>query len=163
MSNENERRSMDDVMASIRRIIRSERSAEPETTKESFASDAEVVDETAEVSPEANEPFSLTEDMRVEDSEAEAPKPEHDDAASIPPTPEVAEPEVPQATSVGEVTTAEPDMPQQNAVSLDESAIEDMIRRVLREELMGEIGQNISANVTRMIETEVTRRLTGPK
>lgn len=152
MSNENERRSMDDVMASIRRIIRSERAAEPETEKESFATDAEVVDEVANEPAEKAEPFSLTDDMRVEEEGSSQPETEPADTAPVP-----------GPGSGGEITTAEPEAPEQPAVSLDESAIEDMIRRVLREELMGEIGQNISANVTRMIETEVTRRLTGPK
>lgn len=49
--------------------------------------------------------------------------------------------------------------PAQPPVMLDESAIEAMVKRVLTEALMGEIGQNISANVTRLVEDEVARQL----
>jgi hypothetical protein len=36
---------------------------------------------------------------------------------------------------------------------------EDEIRRVMRDELMGETGQNISRNVKKLIEAEVARLL----
>ncbi|MEM1277807.1 MAG: hypothetical protein AAGH74_14885 [Pseudomonadota bacterium] len=54
---------------------------------------------------------------------------------------------------------AEPPAEPVNALALDEAALEAMIKRVINEELMGEIGQNISANVQRLIEAEVARRL----
>lgn len=51
------------------------------------------------------------------------------------------------------------------AVIMDESALEDMIRRVIRTELVeGELGRNISANVRRLIEDEIARAmLSRPK
>ncbi|MEM6677330.1 MAG: hypothetical protein AAF675_05615 [Pseudomonadota bacterium] len=51
---------------------------------------------------------------------------------------------------------------QGRAVIMDESALEDMIRRVIRSELMeGDLGRNISANVQRMIEDEIARKMLG--
>ncbi|MEM7236537.1 MAG: hypothetical protein AAF501_01750 [Pseudomonadota bacterium] len=226
MSGDGERRSMDDVMASIRRIIRSEKSAEPEPTRPTLQSDVPV---PAPPEPEAEEEvFSLTTDMmeEVEDAvEADVepdvddgpadfdpatlrnlagvptaekavempplradPEPEPEPVASVEavepdaldpePEPEAGpevepEPEIeagPDAQTVpvvplaqGDVVTEPAEDAEPEAVMLDEAALESMVRRILREELMGEIGQNISANVTRMIETEVSRRLTGPK
>ncbi|MEM6357687.1 MAG: hypothetical protein AAF844_18670 [Pseudomonadota bacterium] len=49
---------------------------------------------------------------------------------------------------------------QGGAVIMDESALEDMIRRVIRAELVeGELGRNISANVRRLIEDEIARAM----
>ncbi|MEL6769182.1 MAG: hypothetical protein AAFP17_18535 [Pseudomonadota bacterium] len=46
------------------------------------------------------------------------------------------------------------------AVIMDESALEDMIRRVIRAELVeGDLGRNISANVRRLIEDEIARAM----
>lgn len=48
----------------------------------------------------------------------------------------------------------------ERALMIDEGALEDMIRRVVRAELVeGEIGRNISENVRRLIEAEVARAL----
>ncbi|MBY8975831.1 hypothetical protein KHP62_08440 [Rhodobacteraceae bacterium NNCM2] len=174
---------MDDVMASIRRIIRSEKTSDSDTSRTASASDAEIVED--DPAAEAQEPFSLTPDMRVDQSgdavksadeavrefpqaaeaqaAAEAAQEAEEEQADAPDATQEAEVTPPPAP-VSMVTDDEPkEEPAEQSVMLDEAAIESMIRRVLREELMGEIGQNISANVTRMIETEVTRRLTGPK
>ncbi|MEM7669284.1 MAG: hypothetical protein AAF317_09055, partial [Pseudomonadota bacterium] len=194
MSSDGERRSMDDVMASIRRIIRSEKSAEPEPTRPTLQSDAPA---PATPEPEAEEEvFSLTTDMmeEVEDAVEADVEPDVDDGpadfdpatlrnlAGVPtaekavempplradpePEPEPVasveavepdaldpepEPEVeagPDAQAVPVVPLAQGDVvtepvPEANpeAVMLDEAALESMVRRILREELMGEIGQ----------------------
>ncbi len=57
-----------------------------------------------------------------------------------------------------EESTGEPLMP---APSLDQASLEEMIRNVVRDELMnGDIGQNISENVVRLIQEEVRQALT---
>lgn len=211
MSNDGERRSMDDVMASIRRIIRSEKSAEPEAppARPYSAPEPAPVSETEddvlpltaemmeEVTPDVPESLAESIQMSVE------PEPELGTEPQVEPEPEVQsrpinpelsggmselrrslrveepvediepEPEAgpaieqtpePEASAAqGDVMPEAMDGPSSDGVMLDEAALESMVRRILREELMGEIGQNISSNVTRMIETEVARRLTGPK
>ncbi|MEO0425947.1 MAG: hypothetical protein AAF160_00765 [Pseudomonadota bacterium] len=64
------------------------------------------------------------------------------------------------ATVQAETAPAMAAQGQGGAVIMDESALEDMIRRVIRAELVeGELGRNISANVRRLIEDEIARAM----
>lgn len=47
----------------------------------------------------------------------------------------------------------------EDAVVIDEAALEDMVRRIVRDELMGEMGLRMSKNVTRLIQDEVARQM----
>lgn len=176
MSNETERRSMDDVLASIRRIIRSDKGPGADISAPKPPSAAPEPAPSSE--PADNAPLALTPDMMVSTSaDSDQKKPETDNAplpfTSAAPTSDVspssgqvmaqpvpADPEktVVPAPVAPESTAPVVAAPQASApLVLDEAAIEGMVRRVLHEELMGQIGQNISANVQRMIEAEVAK------
>ena len=198
MSNETERRSMDDVLASIRRIIRSDKSvseaanssetapgddpvkrrlARSDTVQTAPAGDAQAAVSTgareagtmqpgskssatgpgtarpAAANPAAQDaPLSLTPDMMV----SAPPLPQQTIAQSAPPPAQQPEATAPAPAVVEQKPAPAP-------LVLDEAAIEGMVRRVLHEELMGQVGQNISANVQRMIEMEVAKLLPKPK
>lgn len=170
MSDQSERRSMEDVLASIRRIIRAEKAPEPTPdppvkltpgpSEEAAAKSAPAPEPqpAAEAAPEPQgdaEPLALTPEMMVRAEPAENPLFEE-----VEPEPEPVE-DAPAAALPAEVDADAEG--KRSPMVMDEAVVEAMIRRVLHEELMGEIGQNISANVQRLIETEVTRRLPPPK
>lgn len=166
-ANDSERRSMDDVLASIRRIIRAEKeqptgSAMPGAQS---AMTAEPVPEPAQATSEP-EPMPLTFDMVVEEETDNSPAP----AENAEPTPVPEEPaaDLPEAAeepaleeplALDEATIIATSEEPQPAPALDEAAIEEIVKRVLHEALMGEIGQNISANVKQLVETEVAKQL----
>ena len=150
MSDSETRKSMDDVLASIRKIVRAERDPD--------ADDAVVADRSA--SGQGDSPLELTPAMMSEAEEAaaaagsaaefvHAPEPLNDNVFAPPPPAAVP--------------------------ALDEDQIRDLVREVLREELeagngaemvreiikaeltTGEIGGNISRNVLRLIRSEVAK------
>ncbi|GMG83608.1 hypothetical protein LNKW23_28210 [Paralimibaculum aggregatum] len=200
------RKSMDDVLSSIRRIIGSEKKegyddmpdrdpAEDSGPMTLGAPISEGRPQAAAPESPAGEPdpLSLTPNMRVDFTKL-AERDERTRIGGPAPQPEampgaaeaVPAEDAPEPYSLGEDDDDE-------AVVIDEAALEDMIRRivreelevlreteeaaradaeaaaaserqeemrsVVREELMGETGKNISRNVQKLIQAEVTRLL----
>ncbi len=164
MSDTENRKSMDDVLASIRRIVRAEK--DPETLQ-----DAQVIQETAmTMEPavaevvEESVPLELTPDMRMSPEEPE-------EATSSVDVVEPVEPVAPVAMD------APSEVPSEEAVEFDPDMIRDMVREVVMEQMAGadadklmrdvirneltagEIGANISKNVLRLIQSEVGKAL----
>lgn len=147
MSDTEPRKSMDDVLASIRRIVRAEKQPAPNDA-------TEIEDETiAESEREAGDsPLALTPDMRLSDAE-QAEMNKVDEAASFVSAPPMVEPI--------------PSMNDETIKSMIRDVIEEelssgrgaeLVRAVIRDELTtGEIGGNISRNVLRMIRAEVAK------
>ena len=146
---------MDDVLASIRRIVRSERQPDIE--------DAETA-EDAEIAGEGDSPLALTPEM-MSDEEDDAEESRTGGAVSF-----VSAPESP--ADDGHATAA----PAAAAVpGPSDAQIRQIVREVIREELTGgdaaglvreiikaelttgEIGANISRNVLRLIRSEVAK------
>ena len=161
---------MDDVLASIRRIVRSEK--EPEEAVEQPEAAPAPAEEPAPVEPaeaaadDADAPLALTPDMLM-DPASQADPVEHDAA------PEPAPEEAP--ASVGDMAAAAA-APVVEAVSGDsDGKLRSMIREVLQEQMSGaeasefvrsvirdelvngEIGNNISQNVMALIQSEVAK------
>ena len=146
---------MDDVLASIRKIVRAEK--DPESVQEAQT----VPSETSPVStgagmPEEAAPLELTPDMLMSDDGA-APSEEVSMEA-----PEVYEN---MQESAGDAMVVDPEvirrmvrevvMEQLNGPDAD-----SLIRGVIRQELTtGDVGANISKNVLRLIRTEVSNAL----
>lgn len=211
-SNGGNRKSMDDVLSSIRRIIGAEKKDGYDELPEPGGQGAEAplnlgapiaAGDPAKAAGGAaaaeGDPLSLTPNMRVDfsklgdrgdDADATriggpAPQPQ-----PMPLSPEQLggsrEPD--PVAPLAAVPDPEPSAPSypagdedDEAVLIDEAALEEMIRRIVREELdaqraaeadrqeemrqvvrdelMGETGQNISRNVQRMIQAEVSRML----
>ncbi|MEM7061286.1 MAG: hypothetical protein AAF557_27220 [Pseudomonadota bacterium] len=140
MSNDN-RKSMDDVLASIRRIVRAEKSPDDAETVEGLEDDGPMPQEVLPGSDEA--PLELTPDMQMGDSANAAA------AAVVPPrmdTPTMDDDQI--KALIREVVS-------------DEIANGDMngiVRNVIRDELTtGEIGGNISRNVLALIKSEIAK------
>ena len=142
MSNDN-RKSMDDVLASIRRIVRAEKSPEDADTVDDFDDGGPMPQEV--LAGDMDAPLELTPDMRMSDENAISPA-----DAVVPPR-------------------MEPDMDEEQIKSLirevvsEEIANGDMngiVRDVIRDELTaGEIGGNISRNVLALVQSEVSKAL----
>lgn len=151
MSETEERKSMDDVLASIRRIVRSEKEPEPVAAPDSM--------ERPMSAPEPSEgdaPLALTPEMLMGDAESA------ESAVADAVTDTVA-------AATADVAPAAP------APSLDPEQLRDMVRDVVREELAGdqasefvrsvirdelmngEIGSNISQNVMALIQSEIAK------
>ena len=162
---EDARKSMDDVLASIRRIVRAER----EGTDDGPV-DADVIPDS---DPDGDVPLALTPDMMSEAERA-------GDAAAAPPaaakkTGEPTDRTVDVARFVKAPEPPDDLVPAAAAPGLDEDQIRDLIREVVAEELKngaaeglvreiikaelttGEIGANISRNVLRLIRSEVAK------
>lgn len=129
-------RSMSEILSSIRRIVtdeeRSRREADEERRRRETESGGSV--------------FVLTDTMR---SAPEAPQVEPID------TSKTLELGAAQAVS-SEAQAAAVDFSEP---SLSEEDIEDIVRRIVREELQGPIGQQISRKVKRLIRNEVEAAL----
>ena len=151
MSDTENRKSMDDVLASIRKIVRAEK--DPEGVQDAQTTTQEPVAEPSYAPPaDDSAPLSLTPDMMMDGEAAPAV-----DAVS-----EVVE-------TVQETAGA--------AMAMDADSIRDMVREVVMEQLQGsdadelirgvirqelttgDIGANISKNVLRLIRTEVGNAL----
>ncbi|MEM1299539.1 MAG: hypothetical protein AAGH68_09695 [Pseudomonadota bacterium] len=151
MSDTDERKSMDDVLASIRRIVRSEKDPEPAVA----VPEAEERPVMGPAEGGEDVPLELTAEMRTDEApETTAASPVMDTAVGA---------------MAGAAAAAAP--------SLDMDQIKDMVRQVvmeqlsgeqggalvkniLREELMsGEIGSNMSQNVMALIQAEVGKAL----
>ena len=149
MSETEERKSMDDVLASIRRIVRSEKEPEPVAVP-----DAQERPVSAPDPVEEDAPLALTPEMMMGDAEVEE--------ASAAPAADVADTQTP-APAVAPAATVDPailrDMVRE--VVLEQLAGDqagDLVRNVIRDELMnGEIGANISQNVMALIQSEIAK------
>lgn len=156
MSDTEERKSMDDVLASIRRIVRAEK--DPEAAQDAVevqADAAEVVASTVGVAESA--PLALTPDMRVEDEMAPEAEMDAHEPAQTPVSAEVGEPEIAAAAPA-----LDPEMIREmvREVVMEQLAGDDadqLIRGVIRDELVtGDVGANISKNVMRLIQSEIS-------
>lgn len=210
------RRSMDDVLSSIRRIIGAEKrddgdEYEFDESKYDIPPVGDDPDEPLDLGPalgkakpgqgggDDDEPMSLTPGMRsgrLDDEVSLEPGERSGRAAartapgSQPATGRDAEEDMPmplgRPAAVPDHGGGNAGVPAAfgeddggDAVVIDEAALEDMIRRIVRdeiaqavsedtmkrivhEELNGELGQRISVNVRRMIQDEVARLLRDP-
>ena len=153
------KKSMDDVLASIRRIVRAERNPQADEVPVDMqpAPDPEPAP-VEEADKPADAPLELTPDMRMADATAgeEAPV-----AADFVMTPPVA------PTPAAPSPDLDPDMIRDMVrdVVKEEMASNDLpglIKSVIKDELTtGEIGGNISRNVLRMIKSEVAKATGG--
>lgn len=165
MSDTENRKSMDDVLASIRRIVRSEKEpaeAEiaPDVAEIGTSAEAEMVDAV-------DAPLELTPDMRMDDASG----PSAPDVMPVPPAVNpLSDPSpTPEAQMATEsVVDAPAALPSHDdireivrTVLLEElkgDAFADVVRSILRDELYtGETGSNISQNVMTLIETEIAK------
>ena len=138
MTNSEDGRSMDDVLASLRRIVRAEQDS---------GAGAGPVDTmpTAGHGPSGDEPLALTPEMRLDVAGDAAPEsgaadqgggvaaaPEHDTLREL----------------VREILVEE----------LTSGRADSILREIVRDELMnGEIASNVSQNVVRLVESEVAK------
>jgi len=146
MSNDS-RKSMDDVLASIRRIVRAEKSPD----------DIETADELddgpmpQEVIPgQEDAPLELTPDMRMVDAEGNSPA-DAAAAAVVPPrmdTPTMDDDHI--KALIREVVSED----------IANGDLNGIVRDVIRDEMTtGEIGGNISRNVLALIKSEVAKAI----
>lgn len=144
---------MDDVLASIRRIVRAEKEPDAEAVG-GAADDGGLPDEFR---AGADEPLALTPDMRMHESGGDAVEPEA-----------IARP-AGSARSTASTGAAAPDRETLRRMvrevlleELTSGAAEGAVRGLVRDELMnGEIGGNISQNVLRLIQSEIAKALEG--
>ncbi|MEL7471394.1 MAG: hypothetical protein AAFN27_23295 [Pseudomonadota bacterium] len=158
MSDTDNRKSMDDVLASIRRIVRAEK--DPVSTQ-----DPDPVAETGFETPpepetEAIEPLALTPEMRMTpDVNAPDAASELDETPLESTTAAVADvvPSVTDALDPDQIREMVREVVMEQLGGADAG---EMIRSVIRDELTtGEIGGNISQNVMRLIQAEVGKAL----
>lgn len=191
------RKSMDDVLSSIRRIIGAEKKDGYDDLPDPDGPDAgrDPLTLGAPIRPgnpprpdgpdtgagpqaaTGSDPLSLTPNMRVDFTKLTRDEPE----PSASPEPLALSPRQQVAPPAAEPAVAAPSDADEDAMLIDEAALEEMIRRivreeldaregeagpdddqirrVLREELAGETGQNISRNVKKLIGAEVARLL----
>jgi hypothetical protein len=140
---------MDDVLASIRRIVRSEKTPEQEEAPEVF--DADAV-EGPGVSVEEDVPLELTSEMRMDQelqSSSSVPEGTHDP--------------IPGPVPAGGVENTAGLRDLVREIVLEELAGtkgSELIRSVLKDELVsGESGANMSKNVLALIQSEVGKAM----
>ena len=143
MSNDN-RKSMDDVLASIRRIVRAEKRPEEAETVEDVEDDGPMPQEMRP--DDTDTPLELTPDMRMSESAGVTPA----DAVVAPASEVPAMDDDTIKAMIREVVS-------------DEIANGDMnglVRDIIRDELTtGEVGGNISRNVLALIQSEVAKAI----
>lgn len=147
MTNGNDHKSMDDVLASIRRIVRAEK--DPESDPGGQA-----------VRRPGDEPLALTPDMRTDASSV-------DPEAIARPADSARPGSAPTADAPGRRAAAAPDAETLRRMirevlieELASGGADEAVRDIIRDELTnGEIGANISQNVLRLIQSEVARTL----
>ena len=169
MSDTDNRKSMDDVLASIRRIVRSEKDPE-EAVTEPVQADAPVEPDTADpMTPmtssdeddadslgDADAPLALTPDMRMDDDASDEPEPAPE-ASSVPPTVVAPAIERVSADSDGKLRGMIREVLQEQMSGAEAS---EFVRSVIRDELVnGEIGNNISQNVMSLIQSEIAKAM----
>ena len=157
MSDTEDRKSMDDVLASIRRIVRSEKDPEqaeimPEQEPTPMAGDVSQ-------EPTADIPLALTPEMLMEGEEEDG-----DDVTDAETVSESGPSETPVvAPPVGGLPSVDPDQIKQMVrdVVMEQLGGEDagkLVRGIIRDELVnGEVGMNISHNVLALIQAEISK------
>ena len=143
MSNEN-RKSMDDVLASIRRIVRAEKQPEDADIADDQDDDGPMPQEVTNAGTDS--PLELTPDMRMNEGGINP-------AAAAVVAPPMEAPDLDEDTLKSMVRD----------VIREELADGDMggaIRDIIKDELTtGEIGGNISRNVLALIQSEVAKSI----
>ena len=141
--NQSDDKSLDDVLASIRRMVRTE--------KEKAVATGSGEDEGGR--PEADEPLVLTPEMRA-DADADA------GAERAPARPELAA-DTAEASGGQELLDREALRVAVRELLREELSggqAERAVRQIIRDELMGgQIGRNISQNVLRLVRDEVAK------
>lgn len=153
MSDTDERKSMDDVLASIRRIVRSEKDPEPAVA----VPEAEAKPVTGAADGGEEMPLELTADMRTDEA------PEMAGAAPV------TDSQIGASATVAAAAAPSFDMDQikemVREVVMEQLSGEQggaLVKNILKEELMsGEIGSNMSQNVMALIQAEVAKALKG--
>ena len=163
MSNSGNRKSMDDVLASIRRIVRSDVPPNEEEGTQSAHAERE---QTPPAPMPEEEPLDLTQDMRLEDTRPADPlenmadrlESRTSDYTATDYTMDQPGYTPPEPTPI----PAPPAAAAPAGLPFDEATLEQMIRDVIKDELVnGDIGRNISQNVQRMIQDEIARAMKG--
>ena len=148
---------MDDVLASIRRIVRAEKDPEAagdisETSAGGYSG--------ADAGADEDMPLELTPDMRT-DAEAAAESAASDPAPAAPASAPADAPEMAASAAAALDPDAVKAMVRDAVIeqlSGDQGA--ELVRNILRDELMsGEIGNNMSQNVMRLIQAEVSKAI----
>lgn len=124
-------------------------------------------DDAAMSQSEETNPVSETDRDAIADAEVieETPAPQIGEAREAP---EIETPEVEDLGATPEVAhDPDPSLEEELALAgyadediMDEEALRDLVAQVIREELQGELGQRITANVRRLVRREVQRALT---
>jgi hypothetical protein len=141
---DNDRKSMDDVLASIRRIVRHDKQD---------AGLGEPVDTGVASEETGEEPLLLTPEMRIDPAaEVAGAAAEHDAEASHASVEPAAAPPASDALSMMVRAVLRDE--------LGEGPARDAVREIIRDELMnGEVGGNVTANVVRLVREEVVRAM----
>jgi hypothetical protein len=142
-------KSMDDVLASIRRIVRAEKESSVVTAS------GEGPHEDIDRRSEDEEPLVLTPEMRTDAGAEHAP----------------ARPELAADTAEASGGSEPLDRDVLRAMlrdllreELSGGPAEEAVRGIIREELMsGQVGRNISQNVLRLIREEVAKAMQTPR
>lgn len=146
---------MDDVLASIRRIVRAEK--DPDSVQDAQTLPTETTAPPPE--PEAAEegaPLALTPDMLMAEETA---------AAMAEPVSDVVEAAETIQETASDAMAIDPDMVRDMVretvmEQLNGPDADALIRKVIRDELVtGDVGSNISKNVLRLIRTEIESSL----
>lgn len=122
---------MAEILASIRRIVADEDRAGVSKGPHAIHGDVLI----------------LTQAMRIADDDFEA-------SPSVL-TPAAPQPEPASAQQVAAHSVSAPE----GALSVDEAAVVDIARIVLRDEFEGEFGRNLTEQITRLVRAEVARAL----
>ncbi len=156
MSETETRKSMDDVLASIRRIVRAERDPEAEdVTPATVDGDAEAGDMPLELTPDMMSEAEAAAAKGGSPAEfVSAPEPLDDNVFAPPPPAAAAAPAV-QALDEDQIRDLVHEVVREELAN-GEGA--DLVREIIKAELTtGEIGGNISRNVLRLIRSEVAK------
>ena len=143
-------RSMNEILASIRKIV---------TDEEATRRKAEEARRVAETGSGA-EIFVLTADMRADRAPAaarEAAAPVEEDAYAA--TIEAAAHHMDEPAPEAPAFTDAPPFSDFSQPGLTAEEVEEIVRRVVREELQGPIGAQISRKVRRLIRDEVSKAM----
>lgn len=161
--------SMDDVLASIRRIVRAEREIDEEG-----ADDAVVVQDDGDDEVVGDAPLALTPEMMSEDEEDEEMF-RRPDPPSEEPDPGSRSAELASFVRAPAPLDEEDNAPASTSTGMDADEVRNVVRDVIREELAGgnaeglvrdiikaelttgDIGANISKNVLRLIKSEIAK------
>lgn len=175
MSSRGDHDSMDDVLASIRRIVRAETKSDPEESKAADRSltgaDAEDgVASEAEAPPAEHVPDAGTGDVSEKTAPAAISDQNPDDAAPLLLTPEMradraggheVKSGAPAGTAAPAASAPEREILRMLiaeivAAEMRGDAIRDILRDIIRDELTnGPLGKNASQNVRAMIRAEI--------